>query len=310
MLSYKPLLNLQLCGMQNSRMVLARECGTIIIGKLENTVVLKYAENVTTKIKTIIAQSFGATSVAFSKHKEKMWSLFYHYRANELISSWKAFILSLDLPTKFNDVWLIQVVARHMLEKLIVPVSSTAPVVKQQLTADEHNALRYCAGYVLSCLKKKYAANGFPHLVAWVERQSDAEACDVPSNSFLQFTKLWVEKVNRGGLFLVNDNFYCIFHSMEAILSEHLQGMAANHGIDKGKVVSLICDDTEVQFLWATLTFDLEEETSQNILLDVVKLWVTVRGFGFASRLVEQYKRISGATKRTKSLRKELKKQE
>ena len=32
---------------------------------------------------------------------------------------------------------------------------------------------------------------------------------------FLQYTKLWVEQVNRGGLFQVNNDAYFIFRAME-----------------------------------------------------------------------------------------------
>ena len=37
---------------------------------------------------------------------------------------------------------------------------------------------------------------------------------------FLQYTKLWVEQVNRGGLFQVNNDAYIIFRAMELLASQ------------------------------------------------------------------------------------------
>ena len=47
-------------------------------------------------------------------------------------------------------------------------------------------------------------------------------------------------------------------------------------------------EDSEVQFHWSLVTSDLED--SNFLLQEIVKLWVTVRGFSYASRLVEEYK--------------------
>lgn len=58
---------------------------------------------------------------------------------------------------KYEDPRLIQTVSRLALEKLVCikhPLPSESPDPKQ-LTADEHNALRYAAGYVLLSLKRK-----------------------------------------------------------------------------------------------------------------------------------------------------------
>ncbi len=50
------------------------------------------------------------------------------------------------------------------------------------------------------------------------------------------------------------------------------------------------------------MTFDLDEEMSSSVL---VKLWVTIRGFSYASAIVDDYRHSQ--TKRKKSLRNELK---
>ena len=57
------------------------------------------------------------------------------------------------------------------------------------------------------------------------------------------------------------------------------------------------------------MTWDIDETNSLKVLREIIKLWLTIRGFSYASCIVEEYKRLSGVFKRTKSLRKELKKQ-
>lgn len=216
--------------------------------------------------------------------------------------------MDLGLPGKYKDPWLIQAVSRLALEKLVtikhpLPLSSS---VTKHLTMDEHNALRYCAGYVLRSLKRKFASN--PSLLSWVEQQTDVGVSDT-GDSFTQFTKVWVEKVNRGGLILVSDCVYEVFHSMEQVLRQFLIDIPEQQKLEKDKVIQVIQEDNEIQFQWSIVTSDIDAKTAEEVLLEVIKLWVTIRGHSYASAIVEEYKRTNGALKRTKSLRKELKRQ-
>ena len=34
-------------------------------------------------------------------------------------------------------------------------------------------------------------------------------------NDYLSYTKMWIEKVNRGGLFLISDDTHLLFQAME-----------------------------------------------------------------------------------------------
>ena len=295
-----------------TRIVLARQSATVLLQRMEEPTVCIFVAQLGRHLENILSGSLGS-SVSYSKRKEKMWTQFYKYRSDVLISSWKAFIEQLTLPVESNDLWLIQVIARICLEKCIekqYPVPSPAYTSeKKQLTIDEHNALRYTAGFVMASLSKRYASTGCLLLERWVKNQSEVDNAPIATSSFFQFTKEWVDRVNRGGLFVVNNALYDVFHSLEVLLSEHLKNIPTSHGLDQSKVVSLLCEDNEVQFLWSTISFDLDEETSQRILMDIVKLWITLRGFSYASALVEEYKRATTETlQHSKALRKELKK--
>lgn len=84
---------------------------------------------------------------------------------------------------------------------------------------------------------------------------------------------------------------------------------STKHGINVEEVIDFILQDNEVQLSWITLAADLSEEDSFKLSRSIVRLWVTIRGFSYASTLVEQYKKTQRCSqKKKKSLRTELKK--
>ena len=53
---------------------------------------------------------------------------------------------------------------------------------------------------------------------------------------------------------------------------------------------------------------DLDEDVGQELLVEIVQLWLTIRGFFTAGAFVEQYKQAAKkSTKKSTSLRKGLK---
>ena len=76
---------------------------------------------------------------------------------------------------------------------------------------------------MLLSIKRKNSFDN-PSLVAWIEKQTDVSGV-VNGISYSQFTKMWIEKVNRGGLLLVSDNMYHVFHAIEMVLRQFWKGM-------------------------------------------------------------------------------------
>ena len=73
--------------------------------------------------------------------------------------------------------------------------------------------------------------------------------------------------------------------------------------IDKEAVIKCIVEDTEVASRWCSLGVDGESGIA---LLDIIiKLWITIRDFSYASAFVELYKQKTKKTlQRAKALRK------
>ena len=173
------------------------------------------------------------------------------------------------------------------------------------LTDDEANALRYVAGYVPFSLQKKFEHRPeFKHCLACmaVEGSSDEGSVD----SYLYYTKDWIGRVNRGGLFKVHDQAYTFFVGLETKVRQHLPFLFNTESTLKQAVIDDILQDEDIQFSW-TITADIDDENlSHELLSHVVNLWLTIRGFSAAGAWMEYYKQCKDV--RTKGgLRKGLK---
>ena len=62
------------------------------------------------------------------------------------------------------------------------------------------------------------------------------------------------------------------------------------------------------EFYWSLLSHDIDDlEKSKALLLEIVQLWVTIRGFSMASSWLEDYKSLNKkGTKKSTGLRKSI----
>lgn len=138
---------------------------------------------------------------------------------------------------------------------------------------------------------------------------------DGTSESLLQYTREWVERVNRGGLFDVSDEAYSLFVVIELTmrrkLTERLKCATVSEE-GKSTIFNFVCENTDVQFHWSLLSTDISsEEESMELLRYIVNLWLNIRGFSISKAWIEEYKcALKDTTAKKKSLRKELKKTE
>ena len=88
---------------------------------------------------------------------------------------------------------------------------------QRPLTAGEANALRYAAGYVPFALKKKLSHQ--PEFVQCL----DQLGVSVQGETYLDYTRKWIELVNRGKLFQISDEVYRFFHDLEMKVSAYLK---------------------------------------------------------------------------------------
>ncbi len=179
-----------------------------------------------------------------------------------------------------------------------------------QLSTEEDNAVRYASAMKLKLMKKfqKMSTETAAHFVECLG--SMASSGDV--SSYYLYTLEWMTNIDRGGLFHVSDTTFNLFKAIEiqtqALLPQHIISKPTP---SKGKLLKDVLEDDDVQFWWSMLAIDIKKESEADDLLhEIVSLWVTIRGFAVTSFWLEQYKNVQKKTvMKSKSLRKTLDKQ-
>ena len=181
--------------------------------------------------------------------------------------------------------------------------SSNKPQQLRDLTYEEMSALRYAAGYTCRATKKEFKSN--PDVLAAIDELIDDSNGDESSDC----SNDWMKLASRGGLHFVKDNTYMVFHAMEMVLRTYLckdQVEKLTPG-SRLMLVQLVRDDEDVTFYSCMLFAEVEEHVASTLLHCIIKLYVTMRGFAFASSWIELYKQnAKKSLQRSKGLRKTL----
>ena len=98
-----------------------------------------------------------------------------------------------------------------------------------------------------------------------------------------------MKQVNRGGLFQVNDEVFCLFVEIE---KRHLLcPFKTNAYMKKEDVIEDIVNNDDVLFSWTAVTSDLDDnDLAKELLQHIVELWVTICRFSAADAWMKYYK--------------------
>lgn len=186
----------------------------------------------------------------------------------------------------------------------------------------EENALRYVAGYICKKLKAEEKRHDIKMIIMDVFGSStgtleDAESTDQEATS-AAVSENWTNLIDRGGLSHINEDTYQLFVCMEKEVRKHFNlgvndagNMAVSEGISAERIRNSIEEDPDVKTQWEILTSDHIEVSSETDLIGILKKviseFVKIRGFAFASSIVETYKKISKKhLQKSKGLRKAI----
>ena len=94
---------------------------------------------------------------------------------------------------------------------------------------------------------------------------------------FLEYTREWMEKVNRGGLFPLNNTTFPLFVSIEKrvkiLLPAHAVKGPSSEDQLKADVIDKIVQDDDVQWYWILLSQNIHaEDNATELLTEIVKL--------------------------------------
>ena len=146
---------------------------------------------------------------------------------------------------------------------------------RRNITIEEQNAICYAAGYVRK-FKKRYEDKGPVNVVQCLLSMEEGSEMDNDTGadySYKDYTKIWVNLVDCGGLFKVNDGTYSFFLELELSMYPLLRASFESRiSYQKDGVLKHILDDEDVLFAWALLCIHLDDASS-NQLWQLMNLW-------------------------------------
>ena len=235
---------------------------------------------------------------------------FHQARLSYIPGIWQQFSSATGLETEPLN---LQAVSRQLfdqsMKKFFMMLKPPVVECEVKLLADEENAVRYASGYVGMKLMKQLKnvkgakAAQFRECLSQMSRTGE-------DKSFLDYTREWMESLDRGGLFDVSDDTFELVKAIEVktrkVLPQYLAGSA--HSSKKELLELVVCDEM-VQLKWKSVGADIvDDEDANDLLHQIVDMWITMRGFSITSKWMEDYKLAKNKTvKKAKSLRRELK---
>lgn len=296
------------------RAVLARQAAKFILSA-EKSIVDKFCEKLIAIVQGLVDTVKAASYKSFGTTQERLWKRFGEVRNSTLKAVWEELWLNLGGDAFSKDPLLMQHCNKKCFElvvKLNFPVPES-PIPTTYLNNDEENALRYAAGYVVRCTQRKVNGTRHPYKTQMLKILKEMKDDDSEESTYLAYTKVWIEKINRGGLVLIDDETFLLFLAMEYATRSSLStliGLTGPHKLDKDVAIRTVMNDPDVQFHWHHVTANDEEVVTKELLTKLISQWMTIRGFSMAAAFMEDYKHAHCVELKTKkALRKELRKQ-
>ena len=239
--------------------------------------------------------------------REVMWERLFKLRSSQYFRDLWAKCLLDAIGCEPACPIFYQFVTDAVIEVLVkrnFPVSEvdSSATSEASLDFEEQNALRYTAGYVMRNLKKKIRQSAHPLKEELLFCLSELAESHEESDE----SATWINAIDRGRLVHIDDHQYHLFVAMELALRKHLSSKRASELL-ASKATQDVIDDGDVQFYWSMLSANWEEDDGQTLLHMLVTRWTTLRGFSFASALMEKYKqKACKNVQKSKGVRKQL----
>jgi len=228
-----------------------------------------------------------------SKDKTELWKNFYVLRSSDLFCrKWREYLESLKLndePLFFQHFTLS--LFNQMLSDKFKDSASASETNTSEFTYEEENAIRYMGGYVIRKIREK--------------KNMDVSFLEDSDKVYLQSQSTdWINAIDRGGLIHITDSCFQLFLAVETFTRQEMKDTTFMDDTFRQHLENMITSDSEVLFCWTMVTVD---ESHDNIFHELIKLWITIRGFSFAKSIVEKYRLATKKrTDKTKGLRTKL----
>ena len=268
-----------------------------------------FASQLVSELNTAFQPSSGGQKCP-RVQREKMWGKYHLIRSSAVFRErWFGILQPIHGCTPYpvfyqyvTDIVFKQLIKHHYSAS---EQSDDTHGQVEDLTYEEMSALRYAAGYVCRAMRKEFKSN--PEILAAIDELIDDSKGE--GDEGLDWSNDWMKLVSRGGLLFVKDTTYMVFHAMELVVRKHFckELVAKLSPGSTSMLIELVRNDENVQFYSCMLFAEVEEGVASILLHSIIKLWVTMRGFSFASSWIELYKQnAKKSLQRSKGLRKTL----
>ena len=290
----------------------------IVKGESEMAAFDAFSSELTTALRSILHTSVTYRSSA--AERGAAWRTFHQVRLSKLPELWDSFLSEIKIEA--SDQLLQQSFNQKLFEMILPGQCSLASSLQHgnvqdcesPLSKDELNAMQYACGYVPHALLRRYEKRNDRKFDKFIECLGDMAVQSESASDVLGYTKEWIDKANRGGLFPLNDITFLFFVSVEVevhrILPVHMMKPLESSDRDAFKqgVIEKIVQNEDVQFHWTLLSHCIDSEKEAiELLREIVTLWVTVRGFSITATWMEVYKQeTKKKSKKIPGLRKGL----
>lgn len=236
-----------------------------------------------------------------------MWANYHQLRISDTFTDkWKEF---LSKSTSEAPPAFFQYVSQKTFEEVVkieFEVSYAHSVTCEELTYDDKCTLRYIAGYVCRKTRVKLEKSSLPNkndlIITLFEFRGNGVGSQDTSED-------WLDAIDRGGLWHVVDDVFFLFCLIEEEIREELAGITAATWKDEHRraLLDKLNKSEDILFHWATLTYELDDQSANQLLGMMLELYITVRGFAFANSCMELYKQSKKKTvQKSKALRRNV----
>ena len=191
------------------------------------------------------AESVGAA--LNQRRREEMWTRYHQLRCSkEYTAVWQTFLeIQLNISNAHPVFWQSVgdgILAQVIKKQFSLPQQARAGNSSPQSLAisnRETNALRYAAGYVPRAVAKKLSKH--PENAVNIRLQKCLQDL-LQDSSSKQESEEWLDLVDRGGLWRVNETTFMLFQAMEVEVRLHVQIHDAAAANFKDAATKRVCD--------------------------------------------------------------------
>ncbi|XP_033118367.1 uncharacterized protein LOC117117978 [Anneissia japonica] len=291
-------------------------CG-LLLEKQNNVILTKFFKEIAGKLWDCLDE--GRNKHFSTEEDNEVWRKFQLLKMHT-IGVWQDLLMQITIQCNkipANIVlqeFLLEFLKLLMLESNKVNDNDENIPSSLTLTRDEEEILRYTAGYVPHALLKRYLklpnntmAVAFATELAMWKVQEDIEEC-----SFYKYTNSWIQRQNRGGLFIVNDKIFFLFREIEVEYQKNISAktLANLKGLNINNILmGKFNQNRKVNRCWCeAVNGRLSDKLSFQLQQKVFMYWIKIRTKAFIKVTLDLQKKKNASVSRKgqKALRKNL----